>query len=173
MYQKLFRIQEEVFRTIASQKRLEIIQLLRSRELTVSEITDMLGISQTNVSQHLSELRRAKIVTVRKEGTSSHYRLADKRIAQACELIKTFLQDQHKLDSEMTEMMQDNTRMFPVAVDPVCGMRISIAYAGGREEHGDRLYYFCAQGCHEKFVKNPDIYVRGGREAVKREQFTS
>ena len=160
MYQELFSIQEEVFRTIASQKRLEIIQLLHTRELTVTEITDMLGISQTNVSQHLGELRKAKIVAVRKEGTSAYYSLADNRIAQACELIKSFLQDQHNINPELKQLMQDEAHMFPVVVDPVCRMRVSIAYAGGSEEYQERIYYFCASGCHNKFIKNPKQYVQ-------------
>lgn len=160
MYQELFAIQEDVFRTIASQKRLEIIQLLHSRELAVSEITDMLGISQTNVSQHLSELRKANIVTVRKKGTSAYYSLADSRIAQACELIKSFLQDKHNINPEMKQMMHDDAHMFPVVVDPVCGMRVSIAYAGGSEEHQGRIYYFCASGCHIKFIKDTKQYIK-------------
>ena len=159
MYQELFSIQEEIFRTIASQKRLELIQLLHTRELTVSEITDMLGIRQSNVSQHLSELRKAKIVTTRKDGTNVYYRLSDPRIAQACELVKSFLQEQYNIDPEMTKMMGDEAHMFPVVVDPVCKMRVSIAYAGGSEEYDKRIYYFCASGCHDKFIKHPQQYA--------------
>lgn len=159
MYQELFGIQEEIFRTIASQKRLELIQLLHSRELTVSEITDMLGIRQSNVSQHLSELRKAKIVATRKDGTSVYYRLTDNRIAKACELIKSFLQEQYNIAPEMQQMLHDEAHMFPVVVDPVCKMRVSIAYAGGSEEHETRVYYFCATGCHDKFVKHPEQYI--------------
>ena len=159
MYQELFNIQEEIFRTIASQKRLELIQLLHTRELTVSEITDMLDIRQSNVSQHLSELRKAKIVATRKDGTSVYYRLADPRIAQACELVKSFLQEQYNINPEMTKMMSDEAHMFPVVVDPVCKMRVSIAYAGGSEEYDNRVYYFCANGCHNKFIKHPKQYA--------------
>lgn len=158
MYQELFSIQESVFRTIASQKRLEMIQLLHTRELAVSEITAMLGIRQSNVSQHLSELRKAKIVTTRKDGTSVHYRLTDPRIAQACELVKSFLQEQYNINPEMTKMMSDEARMFPVATDPVCGMRVSIAYAGGSEEYDGCMYYFCASGCHIAFIKDSQRY---------------
>lgn len=159
MYQELFSIQEDVFRTIASQKRLELIQLLHAGELTVSDITDMLGIRQSNVSQHLGELRKARIVSARKEGTSVYYRLTDPRIAQACELIKSFLQDQLNINPEMKKMMNDEAHMFPVVVDPVCRMRVSIAYAGSSEAYNGHVYYFCASGCHNKFLKNPKQYA--------------
>lgn len=165
MYQELFAIQEDIFRTIASQKRLELIQLLHTRELTVSDITEMLDIRQSNVSQHLSELRKAKIVSTRKDGTSVYYRLSDPRIAHACELIKSFLQDQHNINPEMKKMMDDDAHMYPVVVDPVCKMRVSIAYAGGSEEHDHRIYYFCASGCHTKFVANPKKYIKEERSA--------
>lgn len=159
MYQELFSIQEEIFRTIASQKRLELIQLLHTRELTVSEITDMLGIRQSNVSQHLSELRKAKIVHTRKEGTSVHYSLADPRIAQACALVKSFLCEQRVIDPEMTKLMDDEANMFPVSLDPVCKMRVSISYASGSETYNDTVYYFCASGCHNKFIAHPTQYI--------------
>lgn len=162
MYQELFGIQEEVFRTIASRKRLELIQLLHNRELTVSEITEMLDIRQANVSQHLSELRKAKIVSTRREATKVYYKLSDKRIAQACELIKSFLQEQYNIAPEMKQMLSDES-MFPVVVDPVCKMRVSIAYAGGSAEYDGRVYYFCASGCHAKFTDHPKTYVEEGK----------
>lgn len=160
MYQELFSIQEDIFRVIASQKRLELIQLLHSRELTVSDITDMLDIRQSNVSQHLSELRKAKIVSTRKDGTSVFYRLTDSRIAQACELVKSFLQDQHNINPEMKKLMHDDEHVYPVVVDPVCKMRVSIAYAGGSEAYNDHVYYFCASGCRNKFVSDPKKYAK-------------
>ena len=54
LYHRLFSLQEDVFKTIASRKRLEIIQLLKIRELSVSEMVEMLGVRQSNLSQHLS-----------------------------------------------------------------------------------------------------------------------
>ncbi|MFT4245547.1 MAG: metalloregulator ArsR/SmtB family transcription factor [Micrococcaceae bacterium] len=159
MFQELFKMQEEVFRTIASQKRLEIIQLLFERELMVSEITEMLGIKQANVSQHLGALRKAKIVQTRRVGTTVYYHLADDRIAKACDLVKSFLKDQYNLTSDMEKMLQDQEHIFPVAIDPVCGMRVSVSYAGGAAEHTGHTFYFCASGCQQKFEEQPTNYV--------------
>lgn len=159
MYQELFNLQEEIFRTIASQKRLEIIQLLQSGEMTVGEMTEMLGIRQANVSQHLSELRQAKIVATRREGTKIYYRLTDERIARACTLIKLFLHEQHKINPAVLELIKDEKHLFPVVADPVCRMRISVAHAGGSAVYKDRTYYFCASGCQQKFDQQPSEYV--------------
>ncbi len=159
MYQELFHLQEEIFRTIASQKRLEIIQLLHGSELTVSEMTEMLGIRQANVSQHLSELRSAKIVLSRRDGTKVYYRLADERIVRACTLIKMFLQEQHNINPKILELIQDEKHLFPIVVDPVCKMRISMAHAAGSKVYHGQTYYFCASGCQQKFEKQPHKYA--------------
>jgi DNA-binding transcriptional ArsR family regulator/YHS domain-containing protein len=159
MYQELFALQEGIFRTIASQKRLEIIQLLQTGELTVGEMTEMLGIRQANVSQHLSELRQAKIVATRREGTRMYYRLTDERIARACALIKLFLHEQHQINPSVLELIKDEKHLFPVVVDPVCRMRISVAHAGGSAVYQNHTYYFCASGCQQKFDKQPSMYA--------------
>lgn len=159
MYQKLFSLQEDAFKVIANQKRLEIIQLLDNRELTVTEMTEMLGLRQANLSQHLAPLRQAGIVATRRKGVSIHYRLTDPRIAKACGIIKDFLRDQHKLTADMEELLEHTDDMYPVAQDVVCGMRISINRAGGSTKYEGCRYYFCATGCKQKFVQKPIAYV--------------
>ena len=44
------------------------------------------------------------------------------------------------------------------AVDPVCGMTVSIAGAKHSAEHGGRAYYFCCARCRERFVAAPDSF---------------
>jgi DNA-binding transcriptional ArsR family regulator len=160
MYQQLFGLQEEIFKTIASQKRLEIIQLLHNRELTVTEMTEMLGIRQANVSQHLAELRQARIVSTRRDGVKIYYQLTDPRIGEACTLIKLFLQAQYNIDPGILELMQNETMMFPIVKDAVCGMRISVPHAGGSSVYEHKTYYFCASGCKQKFDAEPARYVK-------------
>ncbi len=158
MYQKLFSLQEDAFKVIANQKRLEIIQLLGSRELTVTEMKEMLGIRQANLSQHLAPLRQAGIVETRRDGVSVYYHLSDQRIADACGLIKDFLQDQHKFNPEIQELLEHQDGMYPVVKDVVCGMRISVSRAGEVIKYEDHTYYFCASGCKNKFEARPAKY---------------
>jgi len=159
MYERLFELQEEVFKTIASRKRLEIIQLLHQGELSVNEMSDMLGIRQTNISQHLGELRRMRIVNARREGVKVFYKLTDERISEACTLIKLFLQAQNKIDPATLELMQDEKSIFPGIRDVVCGMRISLHHAGGATKYKNKTYYFCGGGCKAKFDAAPENYV--------------
>jgi xanthine dehydrogenase accessory factor len=44
------------------------------------------------------------------------------------------------------------------AVDPVCGMSVTIATARHRAELDGRTWYFCAAGCRERFLSDPQRY---------------
>jgi Cu+-exporting ATPase len=44
-------------------------------------------------------------------------------------------------------------------LDPVCGMTISPEAAVGHREHQGRTYYFCSQGCLQKFTDDPGRFV--------------
>jgi ArsR family transcriptional regulator len=152
MYRELLALEEEVFKVIANQKRLEIIQLLKNREMNVGEMAAMLGLRQPNLSQHLTLLRQQKLVTVSKRGQKAYYRLADKRIARAVDLVYRFLQAEH----DMAPFNPDD--IFPIVVDPVCGMRLSASDAFDIAEYAGRTYYFCASGCKRHFVVKPQQY---------------
>ena len=91
MYEQLFELEEAILKIIASQKRLEIIRLLNDKELRVSDMVEMLGVRQANLSQHLALLRQQGIVTARKSGLNVYYRLTDVRIAEAIGLVREFL----------------------------------------------------------------------------------
>ncbi len=45
-------------------------------------------------------------------------------------------------------------------VDPVCKMKVDPERAPAKAEYKGKTYYFCAPGCKEAFVKNPERYVR-------------
>ncbi len=159
-YQRLFSIQEDVLKTIAGQKRLEIIQLLKDRELSVGEMVNMLGIRQANLSQHLAILRQHNVVTARKQGLNVHYSLTDSRIAQACELIREFLKDQHREDTEIANIIaKSEMQLYPVVQDSVCGMRVSVSDAAAFTDGEGRTHYFCADGCLIKFKADPAQYA--------------
>jgi DNA-binding transcriptional ArsR family regulator len=68
----------ERFRALGDPTRLLIIDHLRRHgETAAGEIAARVGGSQQNVSKHLSVLRVQRIVTRRKQGTSSLYRVAE------------------------------------------------------------------------------------------------
>ncbi len=87
----LFELQSEVCKTLASAKRLEIINALKEGEKTVGELVDILGVPKANVSQHLSIMRQKGLIISRREGTTIYYRLASHKITEACSLMREVL----------------------------------------------------------------------------------
>ena len=48
------------------------------------------------------------------------------------------------------------------AIDPICGMSVTIAGARHRSEAGGRTTYFCCAHCQETFEQNPARYLVSG-----------
>ena len=74
-------------RVIGDPIRIRALDLLREGELSVAQISEQLETSQQNASKHLGILLQAGIVTRRKEGTSSYYRVADATVFALCEQV--------------------------------------------------------------------------------------
>jgi Cu+-exporting ATPase len=51
-------------------------------------------------------------------------------------------------------------------VDPVCGMKIKKSDAKATFEYNGKTYYFCMEGCLEKFKKDPEKYAQKAEEMV-------
>ena len=68
--------------------RLKILCLVGSQELSVLEIVDAVGTSQSNVSQHLAVLRDHGILEPRKEANKVFYRIGDPRVLQMISLTR-------------------------------------------------------------------------------------
>lgn len=88
-----FRRRAELCRVLTDPKRLLILDALRDGELPVGELAARLGCTMPNASQHLAQLRAAGLVESRREGTSVHYRLAEPRILDACDLVGEIVGD--------------------------------------------------------------------------------
>lgn len=69
-----------VAKALASGRRAEIVDLLANGERSVESIATEIGISIANASQHLQILRRAGLVSSRREGTTIFYRLASRDV---------------------------------------------------------------------------------------------
>ncbi len=51
--------------------------------------------------------------------------------------------------------------------DPVCRMKVQDDLAQGKYEYRGKTYYFCTKGCMEKFIKEPEKYVKEKDNAKK------
>lgn len=160
MYSEVFELHAELLKAIANPKRLEIIQLLRDQELTVTEIQNMLYLPQGNLSQHLMVLRDAKVVETRRDGKQIYYKIAHKNFINASDLMRELLVEQHENDELTDELTKKMSDLVPLTQDPVCGMRVSPKIASFAYKSNGRSFYFCASGCYQKFKKKPKKFVK-------------
>lgn len=70
---------DTMFRAFSDRTRLRILNLLRGGELCVCDLVRVIAVPQPKVSRHLAYLRKAGLVTSRKEGLWMYYELAPAR----------------------------------------------------------------------------------------------
>ena len=81
----------EILKSIAHPIRLKILCFLIDGEKNVSEIEQQFGSTISNISQHLTVLRKASIINRRKEANFMFYSLKDENISTLIETIKGHL----------------------------------------------------------------------------------
>ena len=85
-------LQAEVLKTLASPRRLQILHRLFDGPCEVGRLATELGLSQPNVSQHLSVLRSAGLVEAERDGREARYRLSDPDVMVACGIMRGVLE---------------------------------------------------------------------------------
>lgn len=78
----------EIYKIMAHPKRLEILNSLKKRPLSVQELCQILRCRKANVSQHLALLRNFRLVKARRNGLSVVYSIVDPRIVAPCRILK-------------------------------------------------------------------------------------
>jgi len=100
---EIFEIHAGVCKTLANPIRLMILAILAKREMSVGEMVEVIGVSLTNISQHLATLRAKNIVKARKEGRQTYYSLIDKRLIDACNIIRAVLLEDMKKQGKIAK----------------------------------------------------------------------
>jgi DNA-binding transcriptional ArsR family regulator len=86
-------LQAKLFRGFADPSRLALLQALQEGERTVSDLVEITGFTQPNVSNHLACLRDCGLVTARQQGRFAYYSLSDARVAKLLRLADEILAD--------------------------------------------------------------------------------
>lgn len=101
MDQTIFELHAEVCKALSSAKRLEILSILRDKEMSVGEIVELMQVSKANVSQHLAVMRKAGIVSSRKSGLNVYYRVSNGKVIKACNLMRDVLLEHQERTNKM------------------------------------------------------------------------
>ncbi len=96
-----------LFHALADPTRLRLLNLIADREICVCYFVEILRTSQPKISRHLAYLRKAGIVTARRDGKWMHYRLAVPRDKAAARILRETLKNLR----EKPEMQRDTLRL--------------------------------------------------------------
>jgi ArsR family transcriptional regulator len=80
-----------LFAAFADRTRLRLLNLMSCKEVCVCYFVEILGQSQPKVSRHLAYLRRAGIVSARREGKWMHYSIVTPKHAGAARILSETL----------------------------------------------------------------------------------
>jgi DNA-binding transcriptional ArsR family regulator len=84
----------EFFKVLSESSRLQIVCRLRKGPKNVSEIIELTGLGQANVSKHLKILAQAGIVAREQQGVCVYYQIANPFVFELCELVCNSLSQQ-------------------------------------------------------------------------------
>ena len=88
---KLDRLHADMCKVFTNPARIRILNLLREGEKSVGELADALGVAQPTVSKHLIAMRDRAVLGSRKEGATVYYRVANRKVLKAFDLIREAL----------------------------------------------------------------------------------
>lgn len=99
----------DLLKALAHPHRLQIVEELGDREMDVNTLQETLGVSHSNVSQHLAVLRAHRIVAERREGRSVFYHLKHPELAIWLLEALNFLTEEQSNADEIRQAI-DNAR---------------------------------------------------------------
>ncbi len=77
-----------VLKAMSNEHRLMVLCALLDSEMSVSEINDVVPLSQSALSQHLAALRKAELVATRRESQTIYYRVSNGAVLQIISVLK-------------------------------------------------------------------------------------
>jgi ArsR family transcriptional regulator, arsenate/arsenite/antimonite-responsive transcriptional repressor len=105
-----------IFRAVSDPLRLRILHLLKDAEVCVGDLVSVLRVPQPTASRHLAYLKRAGLVTARKNSYWTFYRLAPPRSAFHQKLFECL----ETCSSDVPELAKDQTRIERIRANGGC-----------------------------------------------------
>jgi DNA-binding transcriptional ArsR family regulator len=91
--QEISQLEANLCSAFADPTRILILYALDERSRNVTELTNELGTTQSTTSRHLKILRERGLVHTTRQGTTITYELADDRLIEALDILRTVLRD--------------------------------------------------------------------------------
>ena len=100
---ELYEIHAEICKVFSNPTRLEILNLLRDEEMSVTELIEKTKLSQANISQHLSIMKSKGIVISDRKGKNIYYKLSNPKIVRAFDIIREVLAEKLKENGKIVK----------------------------------------------------------------------
>lgn len=111
--EKAFNL-EIFFAALADKTRLRLLNLMRDGEVCVCFFAETLNTNNPKISRHLAYLKRAKLVSVRRDGKWMHYRISEPANKKAAEIFTAIME----IFNEDKEMQLDRKRLIGICCTP-------------------------------------------------------
>jgi DNA-binding transcriptional ArsR family regulator len=96
----------EMCKVFSHPLRLQILNTLREKEMSVSDMAGLLKVAIGNLSQHLNMMKHRHVLVTRKVGNIVYYRLANPKMLDAFDLIREILFDQMQREGAIVREME-------------------------------------------------------------------
>ncbi len=101
--QEITALHAGICSALADPSRILILYALHEKPRNVGELAEALGITQPTASRHLNVLRERGMVIAHREGQSVLYSIADERVLQALDLLRSVLATKLKNQAALAE----------------------------------------------------------------------
>ncbi len=101
--QEIIQLEADFCAALSEPTRILILYALNDQPLNVTELTSELNIPQPTTSRHLKVLRERGLVYTERQGTVVIYHLADTRIIQAMDLLRSAMRDRLTQQANLVE----------------------------------------------------------------------
>jgi ArsR family transcriptional regulator len=118
-----------LFNALADRTRLRLLNLMSGGEICVCFFVDALGTNQPKISRHLAYLRRAGVVSARRDGKWIHYRIQEPPDTHAA---KIFREVRSLLENDPS-MQNDRTRLQKICCAPQLPVQLKRAPLPARQ----------------------------------------
>ncbi len=105
--QEVNQLHAEICAGLADPKRILILYALSEKPCNVNELVNQLELSQPMVSRHLKILRERGMVIAHRVGSNVEYHLADERLIQALDLLRSVLRDHLSSRAQLVGVLEE------------------------------------------------------------------
>ncbi|HHW10632.1 MAG TPA: winged helix-turn-helix transcriptional regulator [Firmicutes bacterium] len=110
---RMYEMHAEICKALSHPRRLEVLDRLREGEKSVEELSRLMEMPKSNLSQHLAILRQMRLVKTRREGLNIIYSIANEKIIEACDTVSEVLLSNLTQNEDIAAMLKNQDSSDP------------------------------------------------------------